>query len=144
MKIMHGKVFVLVFCIVIGLIAGCQEQEAGSTKKCRLIAAENMQLTKDLAQRDKQIETLKKQHDEQVKKQAGQLATCQKEKEECKKKESENVGGQVNTMMSVIMEQTAQMHKENESLKAKVEDYEHKTKNIGGPMTLGDLIKYEK
>lgn len=131
MKRTLRNVFILVFCIVIGLIAGCQEQEAGSKNKCRLIAAENMQLNKDLARRDKQIETLKNQSAEQNKKQAGQLAACQKEKEEWKKKAEKNIEGQVNTMMAVIMEQTAQMHEENKALKAKVEELEAKLKEQG-------------
>ena len=115
------KVFVLVFCIAIGLAAGCEEQEMTSTKKCRLIAAENMELKKDLELRNKEIEGLKKR-------QEGQLADCRKEAKDWKEKAGKNVEEKVNTMMGIVMEQTAQLHKENETLKAQVEELKAKLK----------------
>ena len=68
----------------------------------------------------------------------------------------EDLGRKINEKKSVIAKLEGGTFRPNEGLigklqrhlgiklKAKVEDYEHKTKNIGGPMTLGDLIKYEK
>lgn len=44
----------------IALVTGCEEQNLSDARKSRLVAAENMQLKKDLAQRDEEIEKQKK------------------------------------------------------------------------------------
>ena len=43
------------------VLAGCQKSDAGQIRKARLIANENIQLKKQLAEKDAQIQDLKKQ-----------------------------------------------------------------------------------
>lgn len=125
------KVFVLVFCVVIGLIAGCEEQEMAGTKKSRLIAAENMDLKKELGQRDKQIEDMKKQHDKEIKRQEEILVDCRKKIKVWNDKAQKSVEEKLDAFIGSVMEQTAQVQKENEALKSQVEELKAKLKEQG-------------
>ncbi len=122
MKKAVRKGFVLVVSVVvIMLIAGCEEQQLPSAKKSRLIAAENMQLKKELERRSKDIERLKELHDREIEKQEKLLAKCLEEKETWKEKSRQNIRNQVNGVVDAIMEQNAKLRRENEKLKAQIE-----------------------
>lgn len=122
MKGLAQKTFVLAVGVVAMLIAGCEGQELPSAKKSRLIAAENMQLKKELEQRSKEIEKLKKLHDRQMKEQEELLEKCLQEKEAWKEKSRQNVRNQVKGVFDAIMEQNAKLRQENEKLKAQIEE----------------------
>ena len=121
MKKIVRKIFVLAVCIVVMSIAGCGEQEPPSVKKSRLIAVENMQLARELEQRNKEIERLNELHNKESKKQENLLAKCVQEKESWKKKARQNVRKQVKGVFDAVMEQNAKLREENEKLKAKIE-----------------------
>jgi len=122
MKKAVRKGFILVISVVVVmLIAGCQEQQLPSEKKSRLIAAENMQLKKELERRSKEIEGLKKLHDREIQKQEKLLAKCLEEKETWKEKSRRNIRNQVNSVVGALMEQNAKLREENEKLKAQIE-----------------------
>jgi outer membrane murein-binding lipoprotein Lpp len=57
---------IVVLTAVLGtlLLAGCQKSETGQIRKARLVANENLQLKKQLAEKDTQIQDLKKQIEE--------------------------------------------------------------------------------
>ncbi len=116
-----GFVLVVSVVIVIMLIAGCEEQQLPSAKKSRLIAAENMQLKKELERRSEDIERLIDLHDREIKRQEELLAKCLEEKETWKKKSRQNIRNQVNGVLDAIMEQNAKLRRENEKLKAQIE-----------------------
>ena len=115
------KIFVLTVCVVVMLIAGCGNQELPGVKKSRLIAVENMRLTKELGQRSREIERLNEQHNKEIKKQEKLLAKCVQEKENWKKKARQNVRNQVKGVFDAVMEQNAKLRDENEKLKAQIE-----------------------
>jgi len=115
------KIFVLIVCAAVMLIAGCGEQEPPSMKKSRLIAVENMRLKKELEQRNREIEKLKELHNREIKKQEELLAECVQEKESWKQKAHQNVGNQVKGVFDAVMEQNAKLRDENERLKAQIE-----------------------
>ncbi len=112
---------VAISVVVVMLIAGCQEQQLPSEKKSRLIAAENMQLKKELERRSKEIEGLKELHDREIQKQEKLLAKCLEEKETWKEKSRQNIRNQVNSVVDALMEQNAKLREENEKLKAQIE-----------------------
>lgn len=125
MKKVIRKGFVLaVSAVVIMLIAGCEEQQLQNAKKSRLIAAENMQLKKELERLSSDIEELKKLHGKEIEKQQEQLAKCQEEKETWKEKSRQNIRNQVNSVLDAIMKKNAKLRKENKKLKAQVEQLE--------------------
>ena len=120
-KAVRNGFVVAVSVVVIVLIIGCQEQELPSAKKSRLIAAENMQLKKELQQRSKEIEGLKELHDREIQKQEKLLAKCLDEKETWKEKSRQNIRSQVNGVLDTLMEQNAKLRQENEKLKEQIE-----------------------
>ncbi len=121
MKRVVQKIFVLATCVVVMSIAGCGQQEPPSVKKSRLIAVENMQLKKELEQRDHEIEKLIELHSREIKKQEELLAKCVREKEGWKQKAQQNVRNQVKGVFDAVMEQNAKLREENEKLKAEIE-----------------------
>ena len=121
MKGSAREIFVLTVCVVVMSIAGCGNQEPPSVKKSRLIAVENMQLTKELGQRNKEIERLNELHNKESKKQEKLLAKCVQEKENWKQKARQNVRNQVKGVFDAVMEQNVKLREENEKLKAQIE-----------------------
>ncbi len=105
MKGTTQKVFILaVGVIVFVLIAGCQESATGGptdAKKSRLVAAENMELKKELENRDKEIARLKELHSKEIKRQEELLAKCQEEKKLWQEKTDENIKGQMERAFNV-------------------------------------------
>lgn len=125
MKKAIRKGFVLaVSVVVIMLIAGCEEQQQQNAKKSRLIAAENMQLKKELERLSNDIEELKELHGKEIEKREELLAKCLEEKETWKEKSRQNIRNQVNGVLDAIMEQNAKLREKNEKLKAQVEQLE--------------------
>jgi predicted small lipoprotein YifL len=121
MKRAVRKIFVLAVCVVVISIAGCGQQELPSVKKSRLIAAENMRLTKELERRDKEIESIRELHNKEIKKQEELLAKCVREKDSWKQKAQQNVRNQVKGVFDAVMEQNAKLREENKKLKAEIE-----------------------
>jgi len=121
MKRVARKIFVLAFCVVVMLIVGCGEQAPPGVKKSRLIAAENMRLTKELERRDREIESIIELHNREIKKQEELLAKCLEEKESWKQKARQNVKNQVKGVFDAVMEQNAKLLEENKKLKAEIE-----------------------
>lgn len=105
--------------IVLG--AGCQTQESPDAKKSRLIAAENMRLEKELAQRGRDIERLKTQHDKEMKQQQEQLTKCLERKAALEKQLQENVKEQVESVLTAVVEENAKLQQEIKALKAQIE-----------------------
>jgi len=60
----HMTIVVLTAVLGTLLLAGCQESDATQIRKARLVANENLQLKKQLAEKDTQIQDLKKQIEE--------------------------------------------------------------------------------
>jgi len=103
------------------LIAGCGQKEAPSVKRSRAIAAENMELQKQLDRSNARIENLKEQYDEERKKQQKQLEECQQEREEWKAKSQRNVRDQVKSVLDPVMADYTRLREENAKLKVQIE-----------------------
>ena len=122
MKRPARKAFVLIVGIAVMMTAGCGPQEPPSVKKSRTIAAENIELRKELAQSSKEIEKLKEQHSEELKKQEKLLQTCLQEKEEWKNKSRQNIRSQVKGVLDTVLEENVKLRQENKQLKAQIEE----------------------
>lgn len=109
--------------VVIMLNTGCEEQQQQqqpSTKMAKVVAAENIQLKKDLQQRDSDIEKLKEQHSDELKKQQELLAKCQEENKDLQEQLAGEFQGQMNNLMGSVVEESRQLLEENERLKAQI------------------------
>jgi hypothetical protein len=122
MKKPAHKTIILIISIAIMLTAGCGPQEPPSIKKSRTIAAENIELRKQLAQSSKEFEILKKHHSKEINKQKDLLEICLQEKEALKKKSQQNIRNQVKGVLDTILEENQKLREENARLKAQIEE----------------------
>lgn len=123
MKRPASKAFVLVVIVAVMLIGGCGGQnEPPSVKKSRAIAAENIELRKQLAQSGKEIEKLKVQHGREIDKQKKLLAECLQEKKEWQNKSRQNIRSQVKGVLDTVLEENKKLRDENARLKAQIEE----------------------
>jgi regulator of replication initiation timing len=117
------KAFVLVIVFAVVLMGGCGGQnEPPDVKKSRAIAAENIELKKQLAQSSKEIEKLKVQHGKELDEQNKLLQTCLQEKENLKTKSRQNVRDQVKGVLDTVLEENKKLRDENTRLKAQIEE----------------------
>lgn len=122
MKGLVQKALVLAISAVIMVCVGCQESEAPSTKRARLIASENMRLKKQLEQRDSEIEKLKREHDKEIKEREEQIAECLEENQTLQKRARENIQERVDEVLTPVVEENAQLRQEISKLKAQIEE----------------------
>lgn len=129
MKVLAIKAFVLVVGFAVVLTIGCGPQEPPSIKKSRAIAAENIELRKELDNRNEEIETLKEQHSREIEEQQKLLQKCLQDKEALKEKSRQNIRNQVKGVLDTVLEEnkklresTGRLTSENASLKTQIEE----------------------
>ena len=103
------------------LAVGCREAQTPDAKQARLIAAENMQLEKDLADRDAQMAKLKADYDKQLRAKDDQLAADRKRIETLQNDVQKAVSERVSQVTAAVMDENAKLRKENEALRAQIE-----------------------
>ena len=121
MKGQARKAPVLAMCGIVILIAGCGQKEPPSVKQSRAIAAENIELRKQLERLNRQIEKLKEQHDKETKEQRKLLTQCEQDKEAWKRKAQKNIRNQVSPVLDAVVDETARLREENTRLRAQIE-----------------------
>jgi regulator of replication initiation timing len=123
MKRPAREAFVLVVIVAVMLIGGCGGQnDPPDVKKSKAIAAENIELKKQLAQSSKEIEKLKDQHGEEIDEQKKLLQICLQEKEALKKKSQQNIRSQVKGVLDTVLEENKKLRDENARLKLQIEE----------------------
>jgi len=140
------KALIIVAGIVLMYIAGCQEAqtETPGTKQSRLIAAQNIDLKKQVVQRDKQIEDLKArqakqiealngQHAKQIKQEQKKLEECQKQAQGCEEQLGKKMDETVGEILTAALEEGAKIREENEALKAQIAELKTKLNQPGEP-----------
>ena len=121
MKEQMRKASVSVVGVILMLIAGCGQKEPPGIKQSKAIAAENIELRKQLERRDQEIERLKEQHEKEIEKQEKLLKQCQQDKDTWKKKAQQNIRSQVEPVLDAVMDETAKLREDNTTLKAQIE-----------------------
>ncbi len=134
------KGIILVFVVAIAIAAGCQESQTPSEKKSRVIAAQNMELQKQLAERDKQIEDLKAQYAARIGLEQKKLAECEKRTADCQKQTADcreqlqkGMEEKVNEVLVASIEEGAKVRDENTALKAEIVELKAKLNLPGEP-----------
>ena len=115
------KALVTAIGLAVVLVAGCGEKEPPSVKKSRAIAAESIELKKQLDRSNTEIERLKARHDKEMKNQQTLLEKCRLEKQTWKEKSQQNVRNQVKDVLDTVMAENTKLREENEKLKAQIE-----------------------
>ena len=113
---------VLLCICTLMLTGGCGQPETPNVKKSRTIAAENIELRKELDHLSKEIETLKEHHSREINEQKDLLQTCLQEKEALKKKSRQNIRDQVKGVLDTMLEENKKLRDENARLKAQIEE----------------------
>jgi hypothetical protein len=121
MKKSPWKALVISVGLVAVLTAGCGEKEAPSVKQSRAIAAENMELKRQLARSEAQIEEIKRQYDRELDKQRKLLEKCRQERDQYREKSRQNVRDQVKDVLDSVMAENARLREDNAALQAEIE-----------------------
>lgn len=134
------KWIILASIVAMAIAAGCQESQTPSEKKSRVIAAENMKLQKQLADRDKQIEDLKTQYAVRIGLEQKKLAECEKQTADCRKETADcreqlqqGVEEKVNEVLTASIEESAKIREENAALTAEIAELKAKLNQPGEP-----------
>ena len=122
MKEPTWKSLVVSIGFTVVLIAGCGEKEPPSVKQSRAIAAENIELQKDLDRSNALTEEIKKQYDKELDRQRKLLEKCQKEREDLREKSRRNVRDQVKSVLDSVMADNTRLREENARLKTQIEE----------------------
>lgn len=125
-----GTIFSVVGIVfVVMLVAGCEE-ELSNVKKHRLIATENRQLKKQLAQLEVEIERQKTLHNTEIEKQKQLLEECEQAKKVKAEQPPENVEDLFGILNDALTENQV-LSEENEKLKARVQQLETIIEQLG-------------
>ncbi len=118
MKRPAKKIFTsaVIAALVVISIAGCDQQNAAN-KKSRIIAAENIQLKKELEQRDKELQE-----------QRLLLEKCRADNKALKKKSVEETKELIDKIFKKRTEGTRKTREENDNLKLQIEELKKATK----------------
>lgn len=120
------KALILLFAAALVCSAGCQEAQTPSEKQSRLIAARNIELEKQIAARDKEIENLKAQYSARLGLEQKKLADCKKETADCREELKQNRSEELGDMLIPTLNKLAELRDENEKLKARIKELEGK------------------
>ncbi|MHC4061138.1 MAG: hypothetical protein ACYSUC_08835 [Planctomycetota bacterium] len=116
--------------IVVGiiLIAGCEQQnqpdQTPSEKMSRLIAAENIDLKK-------QIEQQKVAHARDIQKQKKLLDKCLTDRKALEKRTKKEIERQVNEVVSLVIAKNGELRQENQELKTQIDELKRQLDKAG-------------
>ena len=120
-KTISGRVVTAVTSfIVAAVLAGCQQPQTPSEKQARLLAAENIQLKRQLADQRTQMETLQKQQNQKLQQQDQDLSKCQARAEQLQKDLDKGIAERVGDVTTKVMDENARLRKQIESLQSKL------------------------
>jgi len=104
------------------LTAGCGQNEPPSVRQCRAIAAENIQLQRELDSSKARFENLKEQYDKELEKQQELLDECKGERDQWKAKSRQNVRDQAESLVDPLMREITRLREENRKLAAQLQE----------------------
>jgi predicted RNase H-like nuclease (RuvC/YqgF family) len=110
------RYFIFASCLAVITISGCGETQTPSGKQSRLIAAENMDMKKQIGQLEEQIEKLKEQQQKELEEQQKLLDEARKEIESWKQQSEETIRKQVQGVLDTVIQENSDLRKEIEKL----------------------------
>ena len=120
------KALALLFLAALICSAGCQEAQTPSEKQSKLIAAQNIELEKQVAARDEKIGNLEVQYAARIGLEKKKLAACQKQTAACQEKLRDNMSKKMEEMLVPTLNEAAKLRSENKKLRAKIAELEGK------------------
>jgi uncharacterized lipoprotein YajG len=113
----------LLTIVAVLLLAGCQkqqQQEAPNQQQARLLAAENAELQKQLAERKAEIETLQKRSAQELRKRDQDLIKCKVRIDALEQDLKKGIDERVKSVAAAVMDENAKLRQEVEQLKAEL------------------------
>jgi chromosome segregation ATPase len=117
----NALIVTVVVGLMLGLGSGCRRETTPEARQARLIAAESMQLRKQLADCDAEMEKLKARHAKEIEQRQTQLDACQQRVEALQKDLQKGVAARVESVMATVMDENGRLRKEIESLRAEID-----------------------
>jgi len=115
----------LVVAVAIGLLLGlgssCRQETTPEAKQARLIAAESIQLRRQLAECEGEMEKRRARHAEEIEQREARIAACQKRIEALERDFQDGIARQVGSVMAAVMDENARLRREIETLRAEIE-----------------------
>ena len=133
MRTVINKILIIVFLAALIVSTGCQEAQTPSEKQSRIVAARNIELQKQLAARDKDIENLKVQYAARLGLEQKKLADCKKKTDACQEQLKQNRAEEMDDMLVPTLNKLAELRDENEKLKARIKELEAKVSSSNEP-----------
>jgi hypothetical protein len=114
---MKTKLFlvVLLFCGQLLITSGCSQPATPNDKEARLIAAENIELKKQIAQLEKDIQ-----------KQKLSLDRSEKELQDCRELSRKNVREQVKDVLDNVIDENSKLRQQIKELQAEIQTLKSK------------------
>ncbi len=97
-----NRYMIFAFCVLVLIMSGCNEPQTPSEKQSRLIAAENMELKKQIEELNLEIEQLRGQHQKEIEVQKNLLTDTQ-------------------NVLDTVIAKNSDLHREIEKLKSELE-----------------------
>jgi TolA-binding protein len=122
---MRSSIPAVLVAAVVMLLAGCgqpQQQEVPNEKQARLVAAQSVDLQKQLAARDADIAILRQKHVRDLQQRDEELAQCKARIDTLEKDIQKGIAERVAGVMSTIMDENVKLRREIEQLKAELHD----------------------
>ena len=106
-----------ILLVVLILAGGCHRDRTPGEKQARLIAAENMQLEKQLTRQQVEIDKLKAQHARDIKKLEDQLAAYQRRNERLQQDIDKGIAERADSVTATVLAENARLRAEIERLR---------------------------
>ena len=128
-------------CLIVMMVAGCEEQNLSAAKKGRLAAYENKHLKEQLAQQEKKSEEQKAQQEKKFEEQLAQqekkikeqnklLSECQQRKEILEKRFEAEVDARISETVGFFGYVNEQLKQENDQLNARKMELEAQVEEL--------------
>jgi len=103
---------------VLALAAGCQQEQAGSEKQARLLAARNVELEERVAEQRSEMEALRKEFAAERKRYEELLAQYESRNQALQKDVEQGIAERVKSVTATVMDENARLRQQIEALKA--------------------------
>ncbi|UCE47849.1 MAG: hypothetical protein JSW47_19900 [Phycisphaerales bacterium] len=122
MKKPTWNALIITIAVSIAFICGCGGKEAPSVRQSRAIAAENIELQKELNRSEAKVEALEERYEKELEKQRKRLEECEQERDEWKAKSKLNVREQAKGLIDPLMAEITRLREENRRLTRQLEE----------------------
>jgi regulator of replication initiation timing len=115
-------------------LTGCQQpqQEAPNQQQTRLLAAQNADLQKQLADRKAETETLQKKHAQELRQRDQELIKCKVRIDALQQDLKKGIDERVKSVTASVMDENAKLRQEVEQLKAQIDKLKAAPAREGG------------